>query len=158
MLTRKTPSTNLPLHGYHMTSIPKGVLGQASKIEEEMLEYLDACEQGCVLMALNELADLLGAMRAYSQRFNGMFIFDDLLKHSMVLEPVPWNFSSEEYAQTYLFHVRLIKGFEAQMPMISILRMINHQIKPYNLTLQDLDHMRALTENAFATGRRVAGK
>lgn len=138
-----------------MTSIPKGVLGQASKIEEELLEYLDACEQGCVLMALNELADVMGAMRAYSQRFSAIFRFEELLTHSMVLEPVPWEFSSEEYAQTYLFHVRLIKGFEAQMPMINILRMIRHQIKPYNLTLQDLDHMRALKENASAGAGRL---
>lgn len=53
------------LPGYHLTPIVKGELGQPSKVAEECAEFIDACAQDCRVMALVELADLYGAMRAY---------------------------------------------------------------------------------------------
>lgn len=35
-----------------------GKFGEASKIREELDEFIDACEQGCKLMALQELSDI----------------------------------------------------------------------------------------------------
>jgi phosphoribosyl-ATP pyrophosphohydrolase len=54
-----------PRGGYHLKPIHKGVFGEASKIEEETLEFLDALRQKNDVMALVELSDLLGAMRGW---------------------------------------------------------------------------------------------
>lgn len=56
--------------GYHLVEIPKGVYGQASKIEEEFLEFKDALNQNNSIMALQELSDLLGAIEAYVLKYN----------------------------------------------------------------------------------------
>lgn len=50
--------------GYHTTDIKKGVLGQASKIQEELDELIDAEKQGCKILAMVELSDLYGALEA----------------------------------------------------------------------------------------------
>jgi hypothetical protein len=51
--------------GYHIKDIPKGVLGESSKILEEVLELQDAEEQNCKIMQLLELSDVIGAIRMY---------------------------------------------------------------------------------------------
>lgn len=48
--------------GYHLKPIEKGVLGEVSKIEEELNELKDALEQKSKIMALVELSDMLGAI------------------------------------------------------------------------------------------------
>lgn len=55
---------------YHLKTIPKGVLGDFSKIEEEFLEAQDAFEQKNPVMTLVELSDLLGAIEAYVATFH----------------------------------------------------------------------------------------
>ncbi len=66
--------------GYHLTDIPKGVYGEASKITEEYLEFMDAHKQSKV-MELVELSDLLGAIEAYIEKeYNSTVTLDDLLK------------------------------------------------------------------------------
>ncbi len=50
--------------GYHVRKIKKGVLGEISKVREELEEYEDAIEQGIHIMADCELADLYGALEA----------------------------------------------------------------------------------------------
>jgi hypothetical protein len=54
--------------GYHLKPIPKGVVGEVSKIEEEFLEFKDALKQGNDVMALIELSDQLGAIRCWLER------------------------------------------------------------------------------------------
>ncbi|USN14223.1 hypothetical protein PAPPERLAPAPP_05530 [Brevundimonas phage vB_BpoS-Papperlapapp] len=56
--------------GYHLTPIAKGVLGEPSKIIEEAAEFADAVQQGSVIMGLVELADLMGAVKAYLHKHN----------------------------------------------------------------------------------------
>jgi len=51
--------------GYHLREIPRGVVGEASKVLEEALEFSDACEQGCDVMGLVELSDLVGSVKAW---------------------------------------------------------------------------------------------
>jgi hypothetical protein len=55
---------------YHLTVIPKGKLGEFSKVEEEFLEAKDAVAQNNPLMALQECSDLIGAIEAYALKFN----------------------------------------------------------------------------------------
>ena len=60
------PNNSPPAKGYHVSEIPKGVLGTPSKITEEYLEFMDACEQNNPVMQLVELSDMLGAIDAFA--------------------------------------------------------------------------------------------
>lgn len=68
--------------GYHLNEIEKGVLGESSKLMEEVLELIDAEKQGCKVMALVELSDLLGAIESYLEKHHPDFSLDDLKKMS----------------------------------------------------------------------------
>ena len=64
--------------GYHLTTIPKGVLGEYSKIQEEFLELTDAHNQENKVLEICELCDLIGAIESYANKFN--LTLDDLIK------------------------------------------------------------------------------
>lgn len=53
---------------YHLEPIPKGVFGEVSKIEEELLELKDAIKQENKIMVGCELSDLYGAVREYAKK------------------------------------------------------------------------------------------
>jgi len=55
---------------HHVKAIPKGQLGEETKILEEMEEFKDALQQGSTILALTELSDLLGAIEHYLKRYN----------------------------------------------------------------------------------------
>lgn len=65
--------------GYHLKPIEKGVLGEASKVQEEVEEFMDAVEQDVSIMALVELADLMGAVIAYLAKHHPTMTLYDLL-------------------------------------------------------------------------------
>lgn len=71
---------------YHLKDIRKGVLGEVSKIEEEFEEFVDAWEQGSVVMQLVELSDLLGAIESYVARWQiglkDLRFFSDITKRA----------------------------------------------------------------------------
>jgi hypothetical protein len=68
---------------YHLKKIPKGELGKLSKIQEELLEAIDAEEQGVDIMILIELSDVIGAIEAYLLRkYAGYVGLDDLKRMS----------------------------------------------------------------------------
>ena len=64
--------------GYHVRVIHKGVLGDPSKIIEELEEFRDALDQGAILMALVELSDMIGATEAYLAKHHPSITLDDL--------------------------------------------------------------------------------
>lgn len=67
--------------GYHLASsgISKGELGEISKIQEELDELSDAMAQGCRIMALLELSDLIGAVELFLEKYFSGFTTEDLL-------------------------------------------------------------------------------
>lgn len=67
-----------PKYGYHKANIPKGQNGEVSKIREELLELEDSIEQSNPIMALNELADLYGAIELYLEKYHPQIKMDDL--------------------------------------------------------------------------------
>jgi phosphoribosyl-ATP pyrophosphohydrolase len=70
---------NTTPNGYHKTIINKGVLGEFSKITEEIDELNDANNQNCKVLIICELCDLIGAIEAYSEnKFN--LTLNDLIK------------------------------------------------------------------------------
>lgn len=70
--------------GYHLADIPRGKLGELSKIEEEVAELRDANTQGVKIMELVELSDLIGAVRCYLSEHHPDTTLDDLVKMSDV--------------------------------------------------------------------------
>lgn len=77
-------SIRLPKPGYHTREIAKGVLGEPSKIMEELAEFEDAVDQGVALMALIELSDVQGAIRAYLEKHHPTITMGDLEKMNEV--------------------------------------------------------------------------
>lgn len=61
----------VPAYGYHTKVIQKGELGQLSKIQEELDEAKDAMNDNNKVMALVELSDMIGAMKAFLKRYYG---------------------------------------------------------------------------------------
>ena len=76
--------TPLENPGYHLVAIPKGVLGELSKIREELDELADAMAQGSRVMAAVELADVMGAIEAFMDRHLPGTTIEDLLKFSAI--------------------------------------------------------------------------
>lgn len=70
--------------GYHLKPIAKGVLGELSKIREELDEAVDAQEQGVAVMVLVELSDLVGALEAYLAQHHPGTTLEDLQKMAAV--------------------------------------------------------------------------
>ena len=56
--------------GYHTYEIKKGILGEISKIEEELNELKDAESQDSKIMITIELSDMIGAIEEYAKKFN----------------------------------------------------------------------------------------
>jgi phosphoenolpyruvate carboxylase len=55
--------------GYHLRPIEKGVFGEPSKIREELDELEEALEQNNNIMAMVELSDMYGAMKAFALHY-----------------------------------------------------------------------------------------
>jgi hypothetical protein len=64
--------------GYHLKEIPKGKLGEFSKIKEEFEELSDGVEQGNDILVICELCDMIGAIESYAKKWN--LSLDDLIK------------------------------------------------------------------------------
>lgn len=67
-------------NGYHVASIERHPYGTAKKIREELFEFEDAITQENLIMALQELSDLIGAIEGYLEHeFAGVITLDHLL-------------------------------------------------------------------------------
>jgi len=66
---------------YHKNKIPKGKIGEVSKITEEYLELLDAIEQGDKILTICELSDMIGAIELYVRGYYDLTL-EDLIKFS----------------------------------------------------------------------------
>ncbi len=69
-----------------MRDIPKGIIGESSKILEEVLELQDAEEQDAVIMALVELSDVVGAIELYLANRYPIISLDDLITMSHITQ------------------------------------------------------------------------
>lgn len=68
------------LTGYHLAKIERGVLGELSKVREELDELFDAEAQEARIMQLCEAADLVGALRAWLRKHHCDVTLEDLIK------------------------------------------------------------------------------
>lgn len=69
--------------GYHKKIIPKGVVGEISKIEEELEELKDAYLQNNKIMTLVELSDICGAIILFLKLKFPDITIGDVLKMSL---------------------------------------------------------------------------
>lgn len=63
---------------YHLVEIPKGTIGELSKVYEEVEEVRDADDQGAAIMVLCELSDVLGAIECYLEKHHPSISIQDL--------------------------------------------------------------------------------
>lgn len=72
--------------GYHLKDIPKGVLGEISKIVEEVAELQDAFDQRIKVLEICELSDIVGAINAFLEKHHPNISFEDLISMSKITE------------------------------------------------------------------------
>lgn len=72
--------------GYHVSVIPKGVLGETSKIREELNELEDAMQQGSLVMAAVEVSDLIGAVSSFLDKHLKPIKLEDVVLFSKITE------------------------------------------------------------------------
>lgn len=65
---------------YHVRNIPRGTFGEFDKIMEEVIELQDSIEQDAKIMAINELADIIGAIEGYVEKHHPNITLADLIK------------------------------------------------------------------------------
>jgi hypothetical protein len=81
-MTTHAPAVAVAKPGYHLVTIPRGELGEISKIQEELDELRDAMAQGSRVMAAVELSDMVGAIRSFMERHLPGLTIQDLLTFS----------------------------------------------------------------------------
>ena len=71
---------------YHIAKIKKGILGEVSKLEEEIEEYKDAIQQNSIIMANLELSDIYGALEelalTHNLSMNDLSIMSNITKRT----------------------------------------------------------------------------
>ena len=72
--------------GYHLRTIPRGEVGELTKVAEELAEALDAEEQAVQVMVILELSDLVGAIELYLEKHQPGITLDDLIKMARVTQ------------------------------------------------------------------------
>jgi hypothetical protein len=125
------------MSGYHLRTIPKGVLGEISKIHEEYEEVLDAIEQGSVIMELVELSDLYGAFESYTEKMGWTDFRMDVRWGSIV--------SLGE-------SIKMLGTIEGASIFLSELR--RYVIFTHRISMNDLKIMSNITKRAFESGER----
>lgn len=90
-MEKETSVEKLSKPGYHTTLIQRGILGESSKMLEEIYELIDAELQGCKVMAILELADLLGAIEAYLEKKKYGITLEDLRLMSSITKRAFFN-------------------------------------------------------------------
>ncbi len=70
--------------GYHLRRIPRGELGELSKVQEELRELEDAMAQGSRIMAAVEVSDLVGALRAFMERHLPGLTLEDAVRFNNI--------------------------------------------------------------------------
>ena len=135
--------------GYHLTEIPRGKIGDFSKIKEEFLEFCDAVEQKAHIMALVELSDLLGSIKLFLFK-NGYqdqwsFIISDFIhQNECDVKDIKEKFKLIENKTIDLSNYKLF------------LNVVNNYVYNYNMTINDLILMSSITERVFKSGHRTS--
>ena len=133
--------------GYHLKEIPRGEIGHFSKVNEEFLEFCDALEQKSHIMALIELADLVGSIKLYLIK-NG---YGKDWQHVISVDNSP-AVDAEEVKRVF----GLLNEHISLNDYKYFFNTLNCYLKNYLLGLNDLIIMSDITERVFINGHRVS--
>jgi hypothetical protein len=138
--------------GYHINKIPKGTIGEFSKVVEEFLEFEDSMEQSSSVMALVELSDLVGAVGEFFSKNGKPFLLNELVtkvKNNPTSRLVDYADLKECFA--VLNHsVKLNDYSKFEM----FFEELDAYVKQYNLNINDLYVMAQITRRVFVNGYR----
>jgi hypothetical protein len=134
--------------GYHLAKIEKGVLGEFSKVKEEYLECMDAYHQFCIIMALVEMSDLVGAMRWYY----GEEAFEEMAREA--IDEFPNVTKHQKYISFQDTFDELEKQPQHKPNVVLFLQSIIGSLGEVNMSFSDLMQMNNITRRAFEAGRR----
>jgi hypothetical protein len=141
--------------GYHLREIPRGEFGSYSKVEEEFYEFIDALEQDCHLMALQELSDFLLASYQY-------FLLVWKTDITNVVKSIGDRNNSDIEGLSYYLNSdnkNLMEAFSWHFEYGSLEQIfycIDSYCRRFNMTLNDLWKMSMITKRVFDEGYRVA--
>ena len=139
--------------GYHLYEIPKGKLGEYSKVVEEFMEFSEALEQDCQIMAILELADLIGSAKYYYYQYEQEAAWQLLISRLLIkktLLPIDYSDLLENFQRT------LNQEDSGHWDKLgSFIEEIDLYVRKFNLTIRDLICMSHVTERAFINGYRT---
>lgn len=144
---------------YHLRHIEKGTLGEWSKVEEELEEFLEALEQNASIMAVLELSDMYGALNLFCLEHYKL-TFESIFKN----EYKSYSFSSisPTTSETIRDAIRdmniyLVLGIKQQLEHLATIHVLldRYVDKCYMLDVEDLKIMATITARAFKSGHRT---
>jgi hypothetical protein len=159
---RSTPALErLDRPGYHLVAIPRGALGELSKVQEELDELRDAMAQDSRVMATVELSDLVGALQAYLDTAAPGTKVSALMRHRAGARTAQIE-SGVATVQTQLDALKLVHaGTQRQLvvpaaaELVAALEEFMDVCLP-GLALRDLVIFSNITKRAFYNGHRTA--
>lgn len=136
--------------GYHISEIEKGVVGEYSKIIEEINELIDAENQNARIMILVELSDLVGSILLYINKNE----LDLDLKMPFLKEKD--NINSKTLLKTALMLKDQINKKDIENNIKLLIAHINSYIHNNfsDFNFMDLYIMSNITSRAFTNGYR----
>jgi hypothetical protein len=138
--------------GYHLYEIPKGQMGQYSKVTEEFMEFQDALTQECSIMAILELADLVGSAKYYFFEYDMDALWTHLIGSLLQRKTtLPVNAIDLEESFQHTINETNPAHWEKVCAFIDD---IDAYVRQFNLSLKDLLAMSHITERAFINGYR----
>ena len=142
---------------YHISTINKGILGEWSKVIEELEELLDSREQNCKIMELLELSDLYGAINSYCHKYIGLSFaktYKSMNKKTMVFSISKPNIKDIKNEVLEFEHKKTINTQKEQIALIYDI--ISEYLDfNYMLNMKDLKIMSRITARAFTSGERT---
>lgn len=138
--------------GYHISEIEKGVVGEYSKIIEEINELIDAENQNARIMILVELSDLVGSIFLYVKKND----LDFDLKLPFSKDKDKNNVSSKTLLKTALMLRHQINKQDIENNIKLLIEHINDYIHNNfsDFNFMDLYIMSNITSRAFNNGYR----
>lgn len=144
---------------YHIRNIEKGMLGEWSKVLEELSEFEDAIEQSAQIMALIELSDLYGAINMYTlNKFSKSFelIYSEhASEYEFDLVYMGVSVPNAEALANIIKELSVLDNTDSLLTQLTLIYIyLDGYLSDYNLSIEDLKRMSFITERAFKSGRR----
>lgn len=140
--------------GYHLYDIPKGTLGEYSKVIEEFMEFSDSIEQDCSIMAVLELSDLIGSLKHYFYSQQKEVVWTHTISDLLSIQDKPLYVDYQDLKENFKLTLD-IHHPNHWSRLCVFLTEIDQFVRYYHLTIRDLIRMSYITERAFLSGQRT---